>query len=163
MSHIPAQDESFIGKTMGSGLALSLLSIILAQSLNLYLDLGFRPEACLTVGLVVTIWVFPTTLWLLYHRISLPTWLTFGHPVSFGGVRPNVCNSTFVPGLMIDRPCDWACFPSELQTRLARVIGGPERLKYLFQLDLKIIACFIFLAMILGMVAAVVHELRQPR
>jgi len=103
MSHIPAQDESFIGKTMGSGLALSLLSIILAQSLNLYLDLGFRPEACLTVGLVVTIWVFPTTLWLLYHRISLPTWLTFGHPVSFWR-REAQCLQLYLCAWTDDRP-----------------------------------------------------------
>ena len=117
--------------------------------IDYHLDLGLHPDVGVLIWIIVGFWAFPTALYLLYHRVTLP--LT---SVGFGGVKPNIChNSTLAPG--VDGGHEWPCFPSELETRLANVATGPEGWKYLIP-ERKIIACLVFIALNLGLFAELV-------
>jgi hypothetical protein len=81
--------------------------------------------------------------------------------VSYGGLRPDTCNTTLTPGFW--NGGDWPCFPSGLQTRVVRVFTGPDRWSYLTQLDRNLVFCFIFLALNLVLMAGLIWVLRKPR
>jgi hypothetical protein len=101
---------------------------------------------------------FPTTLYFLYHPVTLPN---FGQLVAFGGVTPNVChNSTLALGFKEGHI--WPCLVSELRTRLANV-AGPEGWKWLIHPDGKILLCLFFFACYLAFLAMVMAEPRKPR
>lgn len=70
---------------------------------------------------LVSIWVPIAASISAYHRISLPTWLTFGHPIGFGGVLPNVCCE--MDKVMQGGEGDYPCLPYEFKIWLAKVVG----------------------------------------
>lgn len=145
------------------GIALSILAAILTETANWYFDLGLHPEVAILVMTLTALWSLPMFLYLLYHRVTLPlpTWLTCGHPVAFGGAASNVCADPSV-ALGLNGNGGWPCFPSELKTWLAKV-AGPQGWSYLLQPDTKLILCLIFLALNIGIIVILIHLLRKPR
>lgn len=73
-------------------------------------------------------WVDPITAFLQHHRVSLPTWLTFGYSVGLGGLLPNVCDDT------IRDISGWPCIYGDLKLWLANV-AGDEGWRYLMRPD----------------------------
>jgi hypothetical protein len=159
MSIYTPQEGAFFDRMLQINVALAFLPPILSATMNWYLDLGLHPDVYMIIWILAELWAFPITFYILYHLVTLPTWLTFGYPVAFGGVRPNICNTTLVPGFFGSG--DWPCFPSDLKTRLAEIATGGWR--YLFQLDGQLIGCFFFLALNVGFMAMLGAELRKPR
>jgi hypothetical protein len=109
------------------------------------------------------LWTRWVVLYLLFHPVTLPlpTWLTSGHPVTFGGITPNVCDNHTL-SLGWNGGHDWPCLPSELATRFANV-AGPEGWKWLLQLDAKVGYCLIFFVLNLGILTMLMFELRKLR
>ena len=70
--------------------------------------------------------------YLLYHQLTIPTWLTFGYPVSFGGVKPNICDESTADQC----PC-FTWFSD---------VTGPGGWKYLFKPDFKLMFFILLLA-----------------
>lgn len=92
----------------------------------------------------------PLAAYLLYHPLTLPlpTCMTFGHSVTFGGIWPNVCDPS---NLALHPRGDggWPCFPRELETWLVDV-AGPDGWFYLVRPNEMIQACLIFLGFYVG-------------
>ncbi|GAB7333475.1 hypothetical protein MBLNU13_g05069t1 [Cladosporium sp. NU13] len=91
--------------------------------------------------------------------MPLPTWLTFGHPMTFGGITANVCNN---PTLTLEaKPHGrWPCFPSQPKDRIAN-LTGPEGWKYLVQL--RLIGYLLFLVVNISLITFLIFEIRRPR
>jgi hypothetical protein len=87
-------------------------------------------------------------LYFLYHRatLPLPEWLTFVHPVTFGGIASNVCEAG-------DRGY-WPCLPNDLKNWLAG-IGGLEEWKHLVLREGRVWLCLFFPALNLVLFAMV--------
>lgn len=151
-------DTLFAGLWIGT--ALIFLLVICKEAISWYFDLGLPFET--SVPLVPMAWVgnIAVNLYFRYHRISLPTWLTFGYVVEFGGAMSNVCADTDMP---LDSEDDggWPCFPSKLNSWLAGV-AGPGGWKYLLQPPTALVLCLLFLAFNVGMLAIFVAVLRDP-
>lgn len=156
-----SQEDEFLRKAVYIGFALSHLASTSIFALGLCLDMHTNIHIiALMFGIL---WTHPTTLYLLYHPMTLPlpTWLTSGHPLIIGGITPNICqHSTLELGL--EGGGSWPCLPSEFKARLANM-AGPEGWKWLVQLDRKAINCLIFLGLNLGILTMLMIDLRKPR
>jgi len=163
MSEYSPEEGEFIVTALAVGCALSFVVPITVETLNRYLDLGLQFEVGFIAWLLADFWTFPTGFYLLYHPVTLPlpTWLTFGHPVTFGGISPSVCNN---PTLTLEAkpPGGWPCFPSHLKDRIAH-LAGPEGWKYLVYLDAKLILCLSFLIINIILITYLVFMIRKPR
>lgn len=163
MSEYSPEEGQYIVTALATGCALSFLVPILVATVNWFLDLGLHPGVGIAAWLLADLWTFPTAFWLLYHPVTLPlpTWLTFGHPVTFGGITPNVCNN---PTLILEAkpPGGWPCFPSQLQDRISNSTG-PKGWKYLVHMDARLIACLLFLVVNIGLITFLIFEIRRPR
>lgn len=152
------RDTLFAG--LWIGIALIFLLVVSKEAISWYFNLGWPFET--SVPLVPMAWVgnIAVNLYIRYHRISLPTWLTFGYAVEFGGAMSNVCTDT---DMSSDYEGDggWPCFPSKLHGWLADV-AGPEGWKYLLQPPAKLVLCLLFLAFNVGMLAVLVAVVRDP-
>lgn len=104
-------------------------------------------------------WAYPVGMFISYHRIDLPTWLTFGYPVAFGGVIPNVCNDVAC-AIYPDDDSNWACLLSGLETWRSKVLS-PGGWKYLLQVDEKLLLCLMFLGWQIFQCLYVVMVLRE--
>lgn len=95
-----------------------------------------RDKQLMTALLAVYLylWRFPLTFLLQYHRVALPTWLTFGYPVAFGGVLPNVCDDT------IKEIALWPCIYEDSKTWLVNV-AGPHGWRYLVHPNSALLWC----------------------
>jgi hypothetical protein len=163
MSEYSPEEGGFIVTAFAVGCALSFLVPITVETFNRYLDLGLHFEAGFLAWLLADFWTFPTGFYLLYHPVTLPlpTWLTFGHPVTFGGISPNVCNNPTLT-LVAKPPGGWPCFPAHLKDRIAH-LAGPEGWKYLVYLDAKLILCLSFLFINIVLITWLVFTVRKPR
>jgi hypothetical protein len=163
MSQYSPEEGQFIVTALGIGCALSFLVPILVEAVNWYLDLGLHFEVAFTAWLLADLWTFPTGFYLLYHPVTLPlpTWLTFGHPVTFGGIAPNVCNNPTLT-LEVKPPGGWPCFPAHLKDRAAR-LAGPEGWKYLIHLDAELILCLFCAVLNFGLITFLMRMIRKPR
>lgn len=163
MSQYSPEEGTFIVTALGIGCALSFLVPISVSIIDWYLDLGLHFEVVFTAWLLADFWTFPTAFYLLYHPITLPLpiWLTFGQPVTFGGIAPNVCKYPTLT-LEVKPPGGWPCFPAHLKDRVAHLVG-PEGWKYLVHLDAELILCLAFLVINLGLITFLVHVIRKPR
>ena len=143
MAQYSPEESRFIITALGVGIALYPLVPILVETSNWYWDLHLNPIAAF---ILAVLWAHPKAFYLLFHPVTLPlpTWLTSEHPVTFGGVAPNICTS---PTLMlkINTPGGWPCFPAHLKDSLVHLVG-PGGWKYLVILDAELILCLIFLA-----------------
>lgn len=74
-------------------------------------------------GFVVA-WGAPIALFLQYTRMNLPTWLTFGHPVAFGGVMPDVCDD--ISWAINPETGGWPCVSSCWGKWLADMYGPDD-------------------------------------
>lgn len=71
----------------------------------------------------------PMGLFLLYHPVTLPAWLTFGPPFVLGGIIPNNCEDAS----LVPFPYGgWPCFLPRLKIWLAKIVG-PRGWEYLVQ------------------------------
>jgi hypothetical protein len=163
MSQYSPEEGQFIVTALGIGCALSFLVPILVEAVNWYLDLGLHFEVAFTAWLLADLWTFPTGFYLLYHPVTLPlpTWLTFGHPVTFGGIAPNVCHNPTLT-LEVKPPGGWPCFPAHLKDRAAR-LAGPEGWKYLIHLDAELILCLFCAVLNFGLITFLMRMIRKPR
>lgn len=75
-----------------------------------------------------------------YHRVSLPTWLTFGYPIGFGGALPIICCD--IDKVLQGGEGDYPCLPYELKAWFAKVVG-PSGWEHLFHPGEKIWICII--------------------
>ena len=110
---------------MGVGLALAYLAIGCIVVLNGYFKLRLHYKSSMHICNLALLWIAPIVTYLLYHQFTIPTWLTFGYPVSFGGGKRNICD-----GSTADL---WPCsiwFPDDV---------GPGGWKYLLKPDLKVV------------------------
>jgi hypothetical protein len=163
MSDNTPEADEFFRKVSWIGYHLSCLGPISIAFIGCYLnvDISVCSRLYPTVFMLGLLWTCPPALYLLYHPVTLllPTWLTFGHPVTFGGILPDNCdNSTLALGW--DGGHDWPCLPSELGTRVANV-AGPEGWKWLVYLDEKVALCLAFLALNLILLAMLMRTLRK--
>lgn len=163
MSQYSPEEGQFIVTALGVGCALSFLVPILVEAVSWYLDLGLHFEVAFTAWLLADLWTFPTGFYLLYHPVTLPvpTWLTSGHPVTFGGIAPNVCNNPTLT-LEVKPPGGWPCFPAHLKDRAAK-LAGPEGWKYLIHLDAELILCLFFAVLNFGLITFLIRMIRKPR
>ena len=78
-----------------------------------YLKLGWDPIIPHLGSIFCLFWYLATTLYLVYHRLTLPlpTWLTLGYPIAFGGIRPAICTES--------NNGNWECLPHDLEAWLA--------------------------------------------
>lgn len=94
--------------------------------------------------------MLPVAAYLVYHPLTLPlpTCMTFGHSVTFGGIWPNVCDPS---NLALHPRGDggWPCFPRELETWLVNV-AGPDSWHYLVRPNEMIQACLLLLGFYVG-------------
>lgn len=156
-------EEKFLNEALSTGLALSILVPISVGMINWYFKLGLRPRSAIFAWALSIVWMFPTALYLLYHPVTLPMpkWLEFGQMVVLGGIKPNVCENP-TAALGSDLVGGWPCFPAQLKDRIAK-LAGPEGWKYLVQLDGRLLACLIFLAVNIALLAMLFAEVRKPR
>lgn len=84
----------FLIRGMGVGLALAFLAVGCTEFLGWYFELGLHYEVSGHIFMLAILWVIPIVTYLLYHQLTIPTWLTFGHPVSLGGVKRNICDES---------------------------------------------------------------------
>lgn len=77
------------------------------------LKLGWDPVILHLGYIFCLLWYLPTTLYLVYHRLTLPlpTWLTLGYPIAFGGIRPAICTES--------NNGNWECLRYDLEAWLA--------------------------------------------
>jgi hypothetical protein len=107
--------------------------------IDYYLDLGYGDGALLIPLFWTTLWGLATNRYLLYHRVTLPlpTWLAFGHPVTFGGVLPNVCDQSAWTA--------WPCLPRDwhkfMNTPLLHVLDKENWPKWNVVTILFFVAC----------------------
>jgi hypothetical protein len=88
-----ANAARFVLKAFGSGIALALMATGFTEMINWYFKLGLYPDVATQILALTFTWITPITVYALYNQVNvlLPTWLTSGHPVSFDGVKPNIC------------------------------------------------------------------------
>jgi len=115
----------FFAHGMCIGLALSFSAAGCTDLLGWYFKLDLHKHVSQHVFALALSWTVPIVTYLLYHQLTIPTWLTFGHPVSLGGVKRNICDDSTAN--------QWPCF-----TWFSDVTG-PGGWKYLFQPDAKLI------------------------
>lgn len=72
----------------------------------------------------MVVWAGPIQLFSRYTRVALPAWLTFGHPVAFGGVMPNVCDN--ISWAIYPQTGGWPCVSSCWKKWLADMVGSDE-------------------------------------
>jgi len=163
MSECLSVEDQFFNNTLGYCFALSILVPILEVTISWYLDLGLRPEVGISAWLLAIGWTFPAAFYILYHPVTLPlpTWLTSGHPVTFGGIIPDVCNNPTLT-LQFGEPGGWPCFPSQLKDRFAN-LSGPDGWKYLTRLDARMQLCIFFFVFNVGVITTMVFWIRKPR
>lgn len=165
MSGCSSNDDQFLNTALGYCFALSFLVPTLEVAINWYFDLGLHPHVGIVAWMLAIIWTFPAAFYLIYHPVTLPlpAWLTFGHPVSFGGITPNVCNN---PTLTLENMCrppgGWPCFPSQLRDRFAN-LAGPDGWKYLTRLDARLQLCIFFVVLNIGVITGLVFMIRESR
>lgn len=157
-----SQVATFFNKAIIVGFALSWLAPILLAFIDFKLGLGINPDVAPLAMLRAMLWILPIAAYLIHHpaTLPLPQWLTFGHPVTFGGIVPNVReNPTLTLG--VDPSGDWPCFPAQMKDRIVNLVG-PNGWRYLIEFDARIIACVLFLVLNLGMLAWVLATARKP-
>jgi hypothetical protein len=134
------------------GLALSILNTIWVNVILRYLDPDILLGETIMIApyLFTTIWSFPVTLYLLYHRVALP--VPFGRPITFGGIRPNICT--------IHGRCP--CFSENLKAWLAK-LAGPESWKHLFPQEETLWAFISFVVLNLALLSMLRLDVRKPR
>lgn len=156
--------DQFFDTVLKYCFALSFLVPILGAAINWYFHLGLNPDVALIAWVLELIWAFPVAFYLVYHPVTLPlpTWLTYGHPVTFGGIEPNVCNNPTLTLENMYRPAGgWPCFPAQLKDRFAN-LSGPHGWKYLIQLDARLQLCIFFVVLTIGVIAGLVIKIRKP-
>ena len=156
--------DQFFDTVLKYCFALSFLVPILGVAINWYFHLGLNPDVALIAWVLELIWAFPVAFYLVYHPVTLPlpTWLTYGHPVTFGGIEPNVCHNPTLTLENMYRPAGgWPCFPSQLKDRFAN-LSGPHGWKYLTQLDARLQLCIFFVVLNIGVITGLVIKIRKP-
>lgn len=113
------------------GLALAFSAAACTELLGWYLKLDLHNHVSQHILALALLWTVPIVTYLLYHQLTIPTWLTFGHPVFLGGVKRNICDESTAD--------QWPCF-----TWFSDVTG-PGGWKYLFKPDLKLILFLLLL------------------
>jgi hypothetical protein len=144
--------KNFMDKGLLVGFALSILNTIWVNVILRYLnpDTLLGETIMIAPYLFTTLWSFPVTLYLLYHRVALP--FPFGRPITFGGIKPNVCT--------IHGRC--ACFSEDLKAWLAD-LAGPEGWKHLFPQEETLWAFISFVVLNLALLAILQSDMRKPR
>ena len=159
----PQEDEFFRQAVWYGSVLCIFLAPIPVTAISLFFGVDVNFGLFWIAWMFGFLWIHLAALYLIYHPVTLPlpTWLTSGHPVTFGGFRPDICdNSTLSLGW--EGGHDWPCLPSEIGTRFANVTG-PEGWKWLVQLDGKLTCCLGFLALNLMVCTMLMAELRKPR
>jgi hypothetical protein len=96
------------------------------------------------------LWSFPIMRYLLYHRVAIP--IPFGHPITFGGFRPNVCT---VHG-------SWSCLSEDLKAWLIDG-AGPPSWKHLIPREETFWAILFFVVLNLGLLVMLRSDIRNPQ
>lgn len=126
-----AESDEFLNLAVWVAGALDLLIGACIAFIGSHLRLKPDPRVIMFPTMFGMMSVLPVSTYLLYQPLTLPlpTCLTFGHPVNFGGIWPNVCDPS---NLALHPRGDggWPCFPRELRTWLANV-AGPDGWHYL--------------------------------
>lgn len=156
--NVPQEVVTLVNTTLAIDAALSVIAAICAYAINQHLNLGFPFNIFEGVVALGMVWTLAAPFFLIYHQVTLPLplWMTSGHPISFGGLRPDVCT----PEGYYET---WPCFPLYLKDWLARVAAGPGSWKDLSQPDTRLVLCLSFVGMNLLLLGALVYQLRQPR
>jgi hypothetical protein len=88
----PAAMSLILG--MGVGLTLAFLSIGCIMFLKWYFKLRLQYKSSMHIFNLALLWIAPVVTYLLYHQFTITTWLTFGYPVSLGGVQRDFCDES---------------------------------------------------------------------
>ncbi|KAM0717813.1 hypothetical protein Q7P37_006145 [Cladosporium fusiforme] len=129
-------------------LGLVYISCVTIIEMALDLDCTLAKSVAMLFG---PVWTIPIGLFLVYHRLALPTWLTFGYPVAFGGTIPNNCEDACLFGLSYG---SWPCLLPKLKVWLASAVG-PEGWTHLAHPEPFLILMMVVCLLILGTYSAV--------
>jgi hypothetical protein len=101
--------EAFLSTGAKIDFFLGIFFSVCGTMIDWYFELGVGENALIIPYIWTVLWGLPLNMYFVYHRVTLPTWLTFGHPVTFGGILPNVDDESATT----KRPClprDWHKF-----------------------------------------------------
>jgi len=139
----------FLALGVGVGVALAISTVVFTKFLDWYFRLRLHHNVEIEIFALAFSWIIPVVTYLLYHQFTIPTWLTFGYPVSFGGVKRNICDASTAG--------QWPCF-----TWFSDV-AGPGGWKYLFKPDPKLILFLLLLAYNIFFLRALAISLRKTK
>lgn len=148
---------------VGIGIILAILLGLFTEAVIWCFNLNAPPELSLLLAMLAMGCCVPINLYIFSHRMTLPlpTWLTSGRPVAFGGTVSNICGGTEKPYGDSGGDGGWACFPSNVQIWLQDV-AGPDGWEHFFQPPRKLVACLIMSAGIILYLGHIVAVLCKP-
>lgn len=122
---------------MGPVLGLFLFGSLLAFSM-----ITGRVRCTRYIGLAIglpmlTTW--PLAKLFTYYRLTLPTWLTLGYLVDFGGFMPASCEVS----MPVEGPCGVPCGLLSLRSWLVKVFAGPDRWDSFVQPEPVVMICLV--------------------
>lgn len=132
---------------MGVGVALAFSAVGFMKFLDWNFKLRLHKDVTIEIFALAFSWKIPIVTYLLYHQFTIPTWPAFGHPVSFGAVKRNICNESTA--------AQWPCF-----TWFSDVTG-PGGWKFLFKPDFKLIFFLLLLVFNISFLRLLVLSLRE--
>ena len=139
----------FFAHGMCIGLALSFSAAGCTDLLGWYFQLDLHKHVSQHILALALSSTVPIVTYLLYHQLTMPTWLTFGYLVSLGGVKRNICDESTAN--------QWPCF-----TWFSN-ITGPGGWKYLFQPDAQLIFFLLLLVFNIIFLELLVTSLRKSK
>lgn len=136
---IPEDINSLMNAAALFAFTICIFGALYTGLISCYLNLGWDPVIPHLGSIFGLIWYLPTTLYLVYHRLTLPlpTWLTLGYPIAFGGIRPAICTES--------NNGNWECLRHDLEAWLA-IFSELENWDQFLKSELSILMFLFFVA-----------------